>query len=201
MTYEKRRVAMRNQWCAKQPAKLLAAPLLGACAALIAACGSSSPPASSSTHSPAATVSPASGAHGSSVTISTHSTSKGTVLTDAQGKTLYWFALDTPTSSKCTGTCSTYWPPVIGTPSAAAGTSLPHGFGTITRSNGQIQATYGGHPLYTYAADSAPGQIGGNGLKLSGGLWWAMTPSGAKLGSSTPGSSTSSPSSGGGYGY
>jgi predicted lipoprotein with Yx(FWY)xxD motif len=186
---------MRNRW----GAKLFAAPLLAAGAALIAACGSSSPPASSSTPSPAA-ASPASGSHAGSVTIMTHSTSKGTVLTNAQGKTLYWFAIDTSTSSMCTGTCATYWPPVIGTPTAAAGTSLPHGFGTITRSGGQTQATYDGHPLYTYAADSGPGQIGGNGLNLSGGLWWAMTPSGATLGSSTPGSSTTSPS-GGGYGY
>ncbi len=185
---------MRNRW----GAKLYAAPLLAAGAALVAACGSTStPPASSSTHSPAAQSSPASGAHASSVTIMTHSTSKGTVLTNAQGKTLYWFAIDTPTSSMCTGSCATYWPPVIGTPTAAAGTSLPHGFGTITRSGGQTQATYDGHPLYTYVSDTAPGQIGGNGLNLSGGLWWAMTPSGAKLGSSTSSGSTG----GGGYGY
>jgi predicted lipoprotein with Yx(FWY)xxD motif len=180
---------MRNRRCAK----LFAAPVLVAGVALIAACGSSTPPSSSSTHSPA------SGTHTSTVTIMTHNTSKGTVLTNAQGKTLYWFAIDTSTSSKCTSsTCTSYWPPVIGAPSAAAGTSLPHGFGTITRPGGQIQATYDGHPLYTYVSDTAAGQIGGNGLNLSGGLWWAMTPSGAKLGST---STSSSSSSGGGYGY
>ena len=172
-------------------AKLFAAPVLLVGVALIAACGSSTAPASSSS-------SPASGAHASTVTIMTRSTSKGTVLTNAAGKTLYWFAIDTPTTSKCTGTCATYWPPVIGKPSAAAGTSLPHGFGTITRPGGQIQATYDGHPLYTYVSDTAAGQIGGNGLNLSGGLWWAMTPSGAKLGST---SASSSSSSGGGSGY
>jgi predicted lipoprotein with Yx(FWY)xxD motif len=178
---------MRNhRW-----AKLFAAPVLVVGAALIAACGSSTPPASSSS-------SPPSGAHASTVTIMTRSTSKGTVLTNAAGKTLYWFAIDTSTTSKCTGTCATYWPPVIGKPTAAAGASLPHGFGTITRPGGQIQATYDGHPLYTYVSDTAAGQIGGNGLNLSGGLWWAMTPSGAKLGS-TSASSTSSSS--GGYGY
>ncbi len=179
---------MRKQRCAK----LFAVPVLVAGAALIAACSSSTPPASSSS-------SPATGAHVSTVTIMTHSTSKGTVLTNAAGKTLYWFAIDTPTTSKCTGTCTSYWPPVIGKPTAAAGTSLPHGFGTITRPDGQIQATYDGHPLYTYVSDTAAGQIGGNGLNLSGGLWWAMTPSGAKLGSST--TSSSSSSGGGGYGY
>jgi predicted lipoprotein with Yx(FWY)xxD motif len=184
---------MRNRW----GAKLFAAPLLAAGAVLIAACGSSTPPASSSTQG--APASPASNSgNASSVTIMTHSTSKGTVLTNAQGKTLYWFAIDTSTASKCTGTCATYWPPVIGKPAAASGTSLTMGFGTITRSNGQVQATYDGHPLYTYVSDTAPGQIGGNGLNLSGGLWWAMTPSGAKLGSST---SSSGSTGGGGYGY
>lgn len=185
---------MRNRW----GAKLFAAPLLAAGVALVAACGSSSPPASSSTNG--AGTSPASAANAAKVTIMTHSTSKGTVLTNAQGKTLYWFAIDTSTSSKCTGTCVNYWPPVIGTPTAASGTSLPMGFGTITRSNGQVQATYDGHPLYTYVSDSAAGQIGGNGLNLSGGLWWAMTPSGAKLGSATS-SSSGSGGGGGGYGY
>jgi predicted lipoprotein with Yx(FWY)xxD motif len=125
--------------------------------------------------------------------ISTHSTSKGTVLVNAKGHTLYWFAIDTPTMSKCTGSCAKYWPPVTGKPTAAAGMSLPHALGSITRSNGQRQATYNGHPLYTYVGDTAPGQITGNGQKLSGGLWWAATPSGAKLAHPT--------SSGGGGGY
>ena len=131
----------------------------------------------------------------------THSTSKGTVLTDAQGKTLYWFAIDTPTKSNCNGSCATYWPPVTGTAVAASGTTLMHGFGTITRSGGTMQATYDGHPLYTYAGDSGPGQINGNGKNVSGGLWWAMTPSGAKLGGASAPSSSPSSSSGGGGGY
>jgi predicted lipoprotein with Yx(FWY)xxD motif len=130
----------------------------------------------------------------------THSTSHGTVLTDAQGRTLYWFAKDTPTASHCSGSCSTYWPPVAGSPVAASGTSLPMGLGTITRSDGMTQATYDGHPLYTYVGDTAAGQITGNGKNLSGGLWYAMTPNGTKLGST---SSSGSPTStgGGGYGY
>jgi predicted lipoprotein with Yx(FWY)xxD motif len=142
-------------------------------------------------------VTPQSG--GSTVTIMTQSTSKGTVLTNGQGRTIYWFAIDTPTTSKCTGTCLQYWPPVIGTPTAAAGTSLPMGLGTIKNATGQVQATYDGHPLYTYMGDSSAGQVTGNGLNLSGGLWWAMTPNGAKLGKATSGS-TSAPAVGG-YGY
>ena len=91
-----------------------------------------------------------------------------TVLTNAQGFTLYSFAPDTPTSSKCYGSCAVYWPPVTGT---AAGQGLPGKVTTITRTDGSHQLTYNGHPLYTYIGDSAPGQARGNNLNLNGGLW------------------------------
>jgi predicted lipoprotein with Yx(FWY)xxD motif len=137
--------------------------------------------------------------------IGTKSTKLGTVLVNSQGKTLYWFAIDTSTASKCTGTCAHYWPPVLGKPTAMSGTSLPKALGSITRSGGQVQATYDGHPLYTYIGDSGPGATGGNGLTLSGGLWWAMTPTGAIVhgsGSASPSpSKSSSGGAGGGYGY
>ena len=57
--------------------------------------------------------------------------------------------------------------------------------------NGVKQATYDGHPLYTYVGDTAPGQVKGNALNVSGGLWWVMTPSGSKVAaaSSSAGSS------------
>ena len=186
---------MRNRW--------RAAPVLAGVAAVLAACGSStSPGTGSSTSPPASGVAASSSATSSTstastISIGTRSTGIGTVLVNAQGKTLYWFALDTSTASKCTGSCATYWPPVIGTPKAASGANLTMAFGTIKRSGGQLQATYDGHPLYTYAGDTAAGQTGGNGKNLSGGLWWAMTPSGHKP-SAKPSASSSSPSSGGG---
>jgi len=92
-----------------------------------------------------------------------------TVLTNAKGFTLYSFAPDTPTTSKCYGTCAAYWPPVTGT--AAAGAGLPGQVATIKRTDGSEQLTYNGHPLYTYVGDSAPGQANGNNLNLNGGLW------------------------------
>ena len=92
-----------------------------------------------------------------------------TVLTNARGSTLYWFAPDTPATSKCYGSCATYWPPVTGT--AAASPGLPGRIGTITRTGGARQLTDNGHPLYTYIGDSAPGQAKGNNLNLNGGLW------------------------------
>jgi predicted lipoprotein with Yx(FWY)xxD motif len=96
-----------------------------------------------------------------------------TVLTNAHGFTLYWFAPDTPDKSTCYGTCAGYWPPVTGTPTAGPG--IPGHFGTIKRSDGTTQATYNGHPLYTYVGDTAPGQAFGNNLNLNGGLWHEVT--------------------------
>src|SRR5271154_3087997 len=91
------------------------------------------------------------------------------LLTDAKGLTLYWFAPDTSGKSVCYGSCAAYWPPVTGTPSAGPGVTGK--LGTITRTGGGIQATYDGHPLYTYIGDNAPGQASGNNINLNGGLW------------------------------
>jgi predicted lipoprotein with Yx(FWY)xxD motif len=99
-----------------------------------------------------------------------------TVLTNAKGRTLYWFAPDTATRSACYGTCAAYWPPVQG--AATAGPGVTGRLGTITRSDGSVQATYDGHPLYTYVGDTAAGQANGNRLNLNGGLWYEVTPSG-----------------------
>jgi predicted lipoprotein with Yx(FWY)xxD motif len=99
-----------------------------------------------------------------------------TVLTNAKGFTLYSFAPDTPSSSKCYGSCAAYWPPVTGT--TAAGHGLPGKVTTITRTGGARQLTYNGHPLYTYVGDTAPGQAHGNNLNLNGGLWHEVPASG-----------------------
>ena len=115
---------------------------------------------------------PAPAAPGSLKTATIHGL---TVLTNARGFTLYWFAPDTPTRSNCTGTCAAYWPPATGTP--VAGPGVTGKVGTIKRADGTIQATYNGHPLYTYIGDTAPGQAHGNGLNLNGGLWHETTTS------------------------
>jgi len=92
------------------------------------------------------------------------------VLANADGLTLYWFAPDTSTSSKCFGPCAIYWPPVSGSP--AAGSGVTGKLGTIKRPGGGLQATYDGHPLYTYIGDRGPGQANGNDLDLNGGYWY-----------------------------
>jgi len=188
---------MRNRWWA---VPVLAAAVIG-----LAACGSTSSSSSSTTPaSPAAAGGSTSSSAGttSGSQIKSASTSVGTILVNSAGHAIYWFAPDTATTSKCNGSCATYWPPVKGPVTAASGVSLPGTFGTIKRADGTTQATYKGHPLYPHAGDSSAGTVSGNGKNLSGGLWWAMTPSGAKPGAgggSAPQPSTSTSS--GGYGY
>jgi len=101
-----------------------------------------------------------------------------TVLTNARGFTLYWFAPDALARSACYGTCAGYWPPVTVTGTPSAGPGVTGKLGTIKRSDGNTQVTYNGHPLYTYVGDTAPGQAFGNNLNLNGGLWHEMTVSG-----------------------
>jgi predicted lipoprotein with Yx(FWY)xxD motif len=189
--------------------KIVTAAGLAALAIALSACGSSA--SSSSTtgatsapaSTPASTAAGAAASSGSSSGTAVDSTTiSGTaVLTNSKGFTLYWYAPDTSTTSKCTGSCATYWPPVTGP--VTAGSGVTGTLGTITRADGTVQATYDGHPLYTYAGDSAPGQAKGNGLNVSGGLWYEMTVSGAKpaVGAGAGASASASASSGGGYGY
>jgi predicted lipoprotein with Yx(FWY)xxD motif len=119
------------------------------------------------------------------------------VLTNSAGFTLYSFVPDTSTTSNCNGQCATYWPPLKGP--VTAGPGVTGTLGTITRADGSVQATYDGHPLYTYVGDTAPGQAKGNGLNLSGGVWHEVTVSGSAAPAAPVASASSS--SHGGYGY
>ena len=182
---------MRGKWWA--PAGFAAAALV------LAACGSSpssssGSPAANSAPSAASTASPASG-----TTLKFTMINGKKVLTNSQGMVLYWFVPDTSTASNCTGACATYWPPVTG--AVTEGSGVTGTLGTITRPDGTTQATYDGHPLYTYVGDTAPGQAKGNGKNLSGGVWYEMTVSGAKPATGTSGSTPTSTSTGGGGGY
>jgi predicted lipoprotein with Yx(FWY)xxD motif len=186
---------MRGKWWA--PAGFAAAALV------LAACGSSS---SGSTGSASGSTPSAAPSAASGTTLKTTTVNGKKVLTNAQGMVLYWFAPDTSTKSACNSSCLKFWPLVPGP--ATAGSGVTGTLGVIT-TNGVKQATYDGHPLYTYVGDTAAGQVKGNALNASGGLWWVMTPNGAKVaaassssgGSSSGGSSSSGGTGGGGYGY
>ena len=185
----------------------LAGPATAAAIVMLAASGSSgggtntSAPAGNSGGSSSSA--PASGS--SSVVVKIKKTGAGTVLTNAAGFTLYTFQADKGSTSTCYGACAQFWPPVLGTAHLAAGQNISGHFGTTTRKDGKTQVTYDGHPLYTYAGDTQPGQTSGNGINQSGGIWNVVTTSasggaGAGAGSS-PSAAPSSGSGGGGYGY
>jgi len=165
---------------------LLALPAIAAAAAVLAAC-SSSGTSSTSGGGSTSTSSPAAATAGS---LKTATIGGATVLTNANGFTLYSFAPDTSTKSNCNGACAQNWPPVKG-PATASG--VKGTFGTIKRSDGSTQATFDGHPLYAFVGDTAPGQAKGNGLNAAGGLWHEITTSGSAAPVST--------SSAGGGGY
>jgi predicted lipoprotein with Yx(FWY)xxD motif len=107
--------------------------------------------------------------------VKTAPTSLGTVLTDSQGKTLYFFADDIPGDgvSTCYGTCVKFWPvfftetPVVSPPLAAAD------FATITRSDGLRQTSYKGWPLYYFSKDTAAGDVKGENVQ---GNWSVAKP-------------------------
>ncbi len=156
-----------------------------------AACSSSPSSTGSGSGGSSSASAPASGAAGSGAALKTATVNGVSVVTNTKGFTLYSFAPDTATTSKCTGACAQIWPPVTG--SAGAGQGVTGKLGTITRSDGSKQATYNGHPLYTYTADTAPGQANGNGLNVDGGVWHEVTASGQAAPAGTSG--------GGGSGY
>ena len=89
----------------------------------------------------------------------------GTILVAASNShTVYTFNSDTPGVSKCSGGCATTWPPLT----VASGTTPTGGPGvtgqlaTITRSDGSVQVTYKGMPLYFFHSDSKAGDTMGN---------------------------------------
>jgi len=116
-------------------------------------------------------------------TIATASEAKlGQILVDGKGMTLYLFVADTGSKSTCYTSCVQVWPPVLtnGAPQAGTGGQASL-LGTTTRTDGTIQVTYSGHPLYYFAGDKKPGDATGQGIDNFGGLWWVISPSGAAI--------------------
>ncbi len=104
------------------------------------------------------------------------SDSLGSILVDDKGMTLYLYTKDSPNTSACYGKCATAWPPLLtsGTPAGAAGLDASK-LGTTTRTDGTVQATYNGWPLYYYAKDKQPGDTTGQDV---GKVWYVIAPSG-----------------------
>jgi predicted lipoprotein with Yx(FWY)xxD motif len=140
-------------------------------------------PTATHTAKPTPTPTPTPKAKAAGITIKTGHTALGSILVDSKGMTVYLFDKDTGPTSTCYGACATYWPPVVtkGAPVAGAGAKASL-LGTSKRTNGTLQVTYAGHPLYYYLADSKPGQTNGQGIVEFGAKWHAVRPNGAPVG-------------------
>lgn len=165
---------------------------------LIAACGSSSSSGNgggsyggSSGATPTATTGSVSVATIKTATLTVGGKSM-TVLTNAQGMTLYYRTSDTP-SSVCSGGCASAWPPVLISAMPSVSGTLPGTFSLLNDANGS-QLAYNGHPLYTYSGDSAAGQANGQGI----GKVWFVAPTTLPAPTGAPAGITPTP---GGYRY
>jgi predicted lipoprotein with Yx(FWY)xxD motif len=108
------------------------------------------------------------------------SSSLGTIVVDETGRTVYVFDKDTPNSgtSACEGACLASWPAVTLAPGVPHVQGISGTLGTITRTDGARQVTLNGLPLYYYAGDTVAGDVTGQGI---GGIWWVVSPAGAKI--------------------
>jgi predicted lipoprotein with Yx(FWY)xxD motif len=177
--------------------------------AVLAACGADSATAPTAPEAPEAPAAPAAPevpagpeapAAGAAVTV-TSDAALGTFLTDADGRTLYLFTADRPGVSTCEGGCLEAWPPLLtdGEP-VAQGAIDAALLGTLTRADGSVQVTYGGWPLYFFAADAAAGDVAGQGVND---VWFVIAPDGTAIdGTDDDGMGGGGTSEGGsGYGY
>ena len=143
---------------------------------------------------------PAAGPRVTGAAVSAQPTPLGTILVDGKGRTVYDFANDKNNASTCTdAACTANWP-FVPAP-AALPASLPGvtgALGSTTSPDGAGQLTVAGHPVYTFAGDSAPGQTNGQGQTLNGGLWTVVSPAGAPITNPSRAGAPQGPT-GGGY--
>jgi len=101
-----------------------------------------------------------------SVTVGSASSTLGTFLTGPNGKTLYTHAGDSMNTSTCTGGCLTAWPALTVASGAhpTAGSGVTGTLGTFSRSDGGVQVTYNGLPLYYWQGDAKAGDTTGQGV-------------------------------------
>jgi predicted lipoprotein with Yx(FWY)xxD motif len=164
----------------------------------LAGCGSSSK-ASSGATSPT-TAAPAAG--GGAATVQTANVSGvGTVLVNAQGRTLYVLTSEKGDKVTCTtaGGCTGVWPPTVlpsGTTHAVAGSGVQASLLGTVSADAQSRVTYASYPLYTFSGDTGSGVANGKGISSFGGTWWPISPAGALITGSSSSSSTTTSHSG-----
>jgi len=136
-----------------------------------AAASVAAPSVAASEPAPSAAASAAASAS-TGATIALKTTSLGTIIVDAQGRTLYKFDNDTAGTSTCYDQCAANWPALVATGTPTAGTGLDASkLTTVDRTDGTKQVKYGEFPLYYFAADKAAGDTNGQG---KGKIWWVV---------------------------
>jgi predicted lipoprotein with Yx(FWY)xxD motif len=131
-------------------------------ALIVSACGSSTPAA------------PTTGA----VVNVGQSAALGSFLVDSKGMTLYLYTKDSPNTSNCYGNCATAWPPLLTSGAPVAGTGVNATMlGTTKRTDGTMEVTYTGWPLYYWVGDKKPGDITGENVQN---VWFVITPAGTQ---------------------
>jgi predicted lipoprotein with Yx(FWY)xxD motif len=152
---------------------------------LVAGCGGDEPETTAATHTPTSSAAvtsepspPTTPPPALGTVVTTGDSEFGTMLFDDRGQAIYLFDRERTSTPDCYDECATAWPPVLtdGTPQAAgaAGQAL---LGTSQRTDGSVQVTYAGHPLYFYAHEG-PGEVLCHDVFLNGGTWYVVTPEG-----------------------
>ncbi|MGA5816804.1 hypothetical protein ACPC54_02900 [Kitasatospora sp. NPDC094028] len=175
---------MRNTPRTRRAAVLAAGG--AAVVALVAGCGSSGGGSygSGSSGTPAAPGTPAPSAPASATLQTATDPKLGTIVTDSAGFTLYRFDHDAnnPSMSACNGGCATLWPPERDDGHVTVKGIDSKLVGSVTRADGSKQVTLNGWPAYRYSPDTKPGDTKGQGFA---GIWFALTPTGGKAGTTT----------------
>jgi predicted lipoprotein with Yx(FWY)xxD motif len=132
------------------------------------------PPETTESPSPTASDIPA------ELALTTAESSLGPIVVNQDGMSVYVFDKDTPNSdaSACEGDCLVNWPAVTVTDDSPEVDGVTGTVDTITRSDGSLQVTLNGWPLYLYAGDMAAGDVTGQAV---GGVWWLVGPGGDKV--------------------
>ena len=144
-----------------------------------------------------AALSSASGSTSSATTVNRGHALGKTVLVNRAGRTLYSLSAETNGRFICTGTCLSTWHPLL-LRSGQKPTGA-HSLSSIRRSTGQLQVTYKGKPLYTFAGDRKAGDAKGEGFKDVG-VWHAAAVGGSAKAPAAQQPMNTSPSYGG-YSY
>ena len=118
-----------------------------------------------------------------SLTLTLQNSPVGPILATGNGQTLYDFVPDTATHSACVSAiCVFQWPPLVATGPLRVGSGLDRSLvGTLHRSDGSPQLSYGGHPLYSYNGDVSPGVVMGQAIDQDGGLWYVLNARGKQI--------------------